>query len=273
MESFRSFSRHNNSRFAAAIAYYMIFCLVPLLFIFTGLLGILLSDLAIEQALFRELQNIVGTESALFLQSHLEPMSGEKGVWISILGIILSLFGTFAVFKELKIALDTIFEVPTKKRVSVSIVMHNLSAFLLLFTTGMLISVSFLITLLFGIATPYLHSWLPHATWISEALNFLLSFGLITTLFMFLYTFVPSAPVALRSAFFGSFITAFCFTIGKTLFALYVGSIGFASGYGAASTLLVLLLWLFYSTKLFLLGGEITAQISRRFPDKNKGRS
>jgi membrane protein len=268
IHSIQNFSRHNNARFAAAIAYYMIFCLVPLLFIFTGIMGILLSDIAIEQALFVELQRIFGTEGAQFLQEHLQPAGGEKGVWISILGIVLSLFGTSAVFKELKAALDTIFDVPAKKQGSVSIVMHNLSTFFLLFATGMLISVSFLITLVFGIATPYFYSWLPEASWVQELLNFLLSFGLITTLFMFLYTFVPDTPVALRSTFVGSLFTAFCFTLGKTLFALYVGSVGFASGYGAASTLLILLLWLFYSAELFLLGAEITAQINKHFPQK-----
>jgi membrane protein len=209
-----------------------------------------------------------GTESALFIQAHLQPPSGGHGLWISGIGVVLSLLGASAVFKELKVALDTIFEVESKKEASVSIVMHNLSIFFLLLATGMLITVSFLITLLFGVATPYLHSFLPEALWLSESLNFLLSFGLITTLFMFLYTFVPSAPVALRSTFAGSLFTAFCFTIGKTLFALYVGSIGFASGYGAASTILVLLLWLFYSTELFLFGAEITAQINKHFLKK-----
>jgi membrane protein len=267
-QSLQNFSRHNNARFAAAIAYYMIFCLVPLLFIFTGIMGILLSDMVIEKALFVELKNIVGAESALFLQEHLRPAGGEKGVWISILGIVLSLLGTSAVFKELKIALDTIFEVPAKKQGSVNMVMHNLSTFFLLFATGMLISVSFLITLVFGIATPYFHLWLPGAGWVQELLNFMLSFGLITTLFMFLYTFIPDTPVALRSTLVGSLITAFFFTVGKTLFALYIGSIGIASGYGAASTLLILLLWLFYSTELFLLGAEITAQINKHFPQK-----
>jgi membrane protein len=262
------FSQHKNTRVSAAIAYYMIFCLVPLLFLFTGALSLVLDGSAIQEVLSRELQNTLGRDAALFLQEHLHSVGGGKGIWVSALGIFLTLLGLTAVFKELKYALNVIFEVPRKKQRALNLIVHNLSTFLLLFATGLFITLSFLVTLSFGlVATPYLGLWIPHLTLITEALNFLLSFSLLTTFFMFLYTFVPDAPVAFRSTLFGSLFTAFCFTIGKTLFAVYIGTVGVASGYGVASAVLILLLWLFYSTQLFLFGAEITAQIEKHLED------
>ncbi len=263
IQSIKGFGKHGNARFSAAIAYYMIFCLVPILLIFSGILGFFFTNGGIEQALFRELGSVVGKDIANFLMAHVHFPHGDRQVLVSAIGILLTLWGTAGVFKELKIALDVIFEVPERKRRIVSVVAHNLSTFLMLFATGVFIMVSFLMTVLFEKISPYIAFALPGGFLVNEIAHFFLSFTLLTALFMFLYTFIPDTKISFRTTFIGSIITSFFFTIGKTFFAFYVGVVGLGSLYGAASALLLLLLWLFYSTQLFLFGAEVTTAIKK----------
>jgi membrane protein len=263
LESFRCFRAHQDTRFAAAIAYYMIFCSAPLFVFVLSILNFFLHDPAINAAFFGSLHQLFGKEASTFLQENVHAASTEASIWLTGFGVFLGLLGASAVFKELKSGLDTIFEVARPKRKLVPTLIRNLITFGTVIVIGLFLLVSLLSTMALSIMGPYLQDVLGLNTELIELVNFGFSFIILTAFFMVLHTFVPDTNTPFRLSLFGSVITALLFTLGKTLFGLYLATIGIHSGYGAAGSILILLLWIFYSAQIFLFGAEITAQIKK----------
>jgi membrane protein len=262
INSIRSFQSHGAPRFSAAIAYYMIFCLAPLFVFALSILHIFLADASLNNAFFTALQQLFGRDAMMFLQENLQT-SSEPSLWLTLVGLIFGLIGASAVFKELKCGLDTIFETPLPKKNFLEIMLRNIATFGTLIVIGLFLLVSLLSTMIISILGTYFQNSIEVNTGLFEILNFGFSFCVLTTFFMILYTFVPDTKIPFRLTLFGSLATAFLFTLGKTLFGLYLGTIGVSSGYGAAGSILVLLVWIFYSAQIFFFGAEITAQIRK----------
>ncbi len=263
IESIRSFRRHGAQRFSAAIAYYMIFCLAPLFVFALSILHFFLQDPSINMAFFSALKELFGRDSVGFLQENLQEPSSEMNLWLTFIGLFFGLLGAGAVFRELKCGLDTIFEASIPQRAFWEILLRNILTFGTVIVIGLFLLVSLLSTMILIILGTYFQGTVFINTELVEFLNFGFSFFILTSFFMVLYTYVPDTKIPFRLTLFGSLVTAFLFTLGKTLFGLYLGTIGISSGYGAAGSILVLLVWIFYSAQIFFFGAEITAQIKK----------
>lgn len=263
IRSIISFREHNATRFSAAIAYYMIFCMAPLFIFVLSMLGILLNDPSTSVTFFHALGQLFEQETVRFLQENLQPRSFEAGVWVTFGGLLFALLGASAAFKELKCGLDTIFEVKIPPGNFLDIVMKNLVIFGTVVVIGLFLLVSLLSTMAISITASFFHEQVELNTGLIEILNFCFSFGVLTAFFMIIYTFVPDTKTPFHLSLLGSVVTALLFTLGKTLFGIYLGTLGVSSGYGAAGSILALLLWIFISAQIFFFGAAITAEIKK----------
>lgn len=261
--SIKKFQEHGAPRFSAAIAYYMIFCLAPLFVFAISILAAFLNDPTNSLAFYKALQQLFGREAVSFLQDNLQPRSLEANLWITLTGLFFGLLGASAVFKEVKCGLDTIFEVTLPKGNFLGVMLKNLATFGTIIVIGLFLLVSLLSTMAISILSTYFQETTALNTQVIEVLNFGVSFVILTAFFMIIHTLLPDAKIPFRLTLVGSVVTALLFTLGKTLFGIYLGTVGISSGYGAAGSILVLLLWVFYSAQIFFFGAEITAQIKK----------
>jgi membrane protein len=262
-----SLENHGVRTHSAAIAFYLVSCLAPLLLLVLGILSFFLTDIDVRSGILQALKNLFGTDASKYLIENIAPWSQETSILTTILGTLFALIGAAAVFRELRSTLDTIFEVPcfTTGRQGVLGILGSFATFGGVLLVGFFLTLSLVTTMAAGLLLGQFQKYLQFvdASFI-EMWNFFVSFFVITLLFMFLQRFVSSARLPLRITFLGSFITALLFTMGKTLFGFYLGFFGVTSSYGVASSVFVLLLWLYYSTQIFFLGAEITAYIHKK---------
>lgn len=241
----------------------MIFCIAPLFIFVLSLLGLLLHDPQTNTTFFYALGQLFEPKTVGFLQDNLQPQSLESSLWITFIGLFFALLGASASFKELKCGLDTIFEVATPPGNFLDVMMRNLATFGTVMVIGLFLFVSLLITMALSIVATYFQGQVVLDTNLFEILNFLFSFGILTTFFMVIYTFVPDTKTPFRLSLVGGIVTALLFTLGKTLFGIYLGTVGVSSGYGAAGSILALLLWIFCSAQIFFFGAALTAEIKK----------
>ncbi|MFL5242998.1 MAG: YihY/virulence factor BrkB family protein [Gemmataceae bacterium] len=252
-------------RLGAALAYYMIFSLAPLLVIVIGIAGLVFKHGAAESHVIDQMQNLVGEEGAKGIRSMVESAGKhESGLVGSILGIAMLLFGAAGLFGQLQDALNTIWEVEPKpgrgvwgfiqdRFLSISMVLGI--AFLLMASLVVSAAVAAFVQLFGDVA----------AGVVGHVLNEIVSLIVTTLLFAMIFRFLPDAKIAWRDVWLGAALTALLFEIGKFLIGLYLGHSGVASAYGAAGSLAVLLIWLYYSSQIFLYGAEFTKAYANKF--------
>lgn len=245
----------------AALAYYTMFSAAPLLLIVVSVAGLVFGQEAARGEIFAQLQGLMGEQGAAavqgLLQSVNQPRDGALG---TLIGMGVLFVGATTVFAELQDALDRIWRAPLRSRSSS--VWKLLRARLLSF--GMILGIGFLmmVSLVLSAAFAALgHWWAPvFGEWelLAQAINFALSFGLSTVIFAMIYKTMPRAVVAWHDVWIGAAVTSLLFSIGKLLIGLYIGKSSVTSGFGAAGSLAVVLLWVYYSAQIFLMGAEFT---------------
>ena len=244
----------------AALAYYTLFSIAPVLIIVIAVAGFFLGPEAARGEIVTQLQGLLGEDGAAAVQGLLESASEpEEGLLATIISIFLLLLGATTVFAELQSDLDRIWRAETKP---ISGLWSFLRARILSF--GMILALAFLllVSLVLSAALSALGKW--WGGWFEgwavllEALNFAVSFAITTGLFALIYKFLPRAEIAWHDVWIGAAVTALLFAVGKFLIGLYIGRSGIASGFGAAGSFVVLLIWVYYSTQIFLLGAEFT---------------
>lgn len=245
----------------AALSYYTVFSIAPLLLIVIAVAGLVFGTEAAQGAIVAQLQGLLGDGGARTIQELLRSVSEPKeGVAATIVGAVLLLIGATTVFAELQVALDRVWEVPERARPS------GLWGFLRarLLSFGMILGIGFLllVSLVISAAISALGNWWGplFGGWetLAHVVNFAASFALVTVMFALIYRFMPDVRIEWHDVWIGAAVTALLFTIGKTLIGLYIGKSSVASGFGAAGSLAVLLLWVYYSAQIFLLGAEFT---------------
>jgi membrane protein len=251
----------------AALAYYTMFSIAPLLVIVIAVAGIMFGNDAAQGHVLAELRAIMGQEGALAVQDLLESASDpEKSSLAALVGIITLLIGATTVFGELQSALDRIWRVkapPTSEGLWRWLRTRILSL-------GMILGFGFLllVSLMMSAALTALGKWWGplFGAWeiILESINFIVSFVIITLVFAMFYKSLPRVSIDWRDVWIGATVTALLFTIGKLLIGLYLGRTGVASAFGAAGSLVVLLVWVYYSAQIFLLGAEFTRVYTHR---------
>jgi membrane protein len=245
----------------AAISYYTIFSIAPMLVIVVAVAGLVWGQEAVQGEISGQLTGLVGAQAAEAIQSMLQaahhPAQGLLAGAISVVALVV---GATTVFAELQSALDRIWRVPAAQKISG--VWATLRTRLLSF--GIVLALAFLLStsLVASAAVSALGAWangmLPAwQVWI-EVLNVVVSLALSSVLFAAIFKLMPNAHVAWSDVWIGAGVTAVLFQIGKVLISVYIGKAGTASAFGAAGSLAVLLLWVYYAAQIFLLGAEFT---------------
>ena len=245
----------------AALSYYTLFSLAPLLLLVIAVAGMVFGQEAARGEILGQMRGIMGEDGGVAIEGMLKSVSQSgKGPIGTIVGVVLLLVGSTAVFGELQSALDRIWRTPAPK--GESGLWHMVHTRLLSF--GLVLGLGFLliVSLVVSAALAALGKWwgaLFHG-WdiLLEVLNFAVSFGIFTVLFAMIYKLMPRAKISWHDVWTGASVTALLFTIGKVLIGLYLGKSSLASGFGAAGSLVVLLAWVHYSAQVFLLGAEYT---------------
>ena len=253
------------ARLGAALAFYAILSLAPLLVITVGIVGIVYGDGAVG-AVEHQFQALVGPEAGRAITDIVTHGRGPGGGWVATgVGVAALLLGASGVFGQLQDALDTIWEVqPRPGRGVLGVLRDRFVSFTMVLGTGFLLLVSLILSAALAAAGAYAESLLPGGAALWQLLNALLSFALVSGLFALIYRVVPDAEIAWRDAFVGGALTALLFTVGKLAIGFYLGRGTVGSAYGAAGALLVLLVWIYYSAQILFLGAEFTQVYANR---------
>lgn len=245
----------------AAISYYTVFSLAPLLVIVIALAGAVFGREAVQGLIVEQLSGLIGREGAALVENLVRASSDtDKGLVAGIISLFVLLVGATTVFAELQSALDRIWHVPAAKKPSG--VMSVLRARLLSF--GLILGLAFLlmISLVVSAGVAALGTWMggmmPGWETMLHAINILVSLSIATLLFAMIFKLMPSTPIDWRDVWVGAIVTAVLFEIGKLLIGLYLGKSGVTESFAAAGSLVVLLAWVYYGAQIFLFGAEFT---------------
>ena len=245
----------------AAISYYTVFSLAPLLVIVIAIAGAVFGHEAVTGQITAQLSGLVGSEGARFVEGLVASASDtERGLVAGLVSVAVLLVGSTTVFAELQSALDRVWHVPEREKPQG--VWAVIRARLLSF--GLILGLAFLlmVSLVVGAATAALGAWagrlMPEAQALLYALNLLISLGFTTVLFAMIFKFMPTTAVRWHDVWIGAIVTAVLFEVGKLLIGLYIGKSGITESFQAAGSLVVLLAWVYYAAQIFLLGAEFT---------------
>jgi len=243
---------------AAAIAYYTVLSLGPVLVICIAIAGLAFGQEAAQGAMVGQLRGMMGDQAAEAVQTMIASAGKRSsGVWATIIGFGTLLITASGVFGEMQSALNYIWKAQPKGGVS-AILRARAASLGLVATMGFLLLVSLVLSAALAALGDYLNAMMPGIKVVLQFANILLSFAIVTGLFAAVYKILPDRDLGWRDVIVGAVATALLFTIGKTLIGLYIGSSAVASSYGAAGALVIVLLWIYYSSVIFLLGSEFT---------------
>lgn len=264
-DTFLSWNAHKGPQMGAALAYYTAFSLAPLVVLVVGLVSLFVDQSAARAELVVQISALVGKDGGTTVEAILvHSAKHEAGVWATIIGFVVLLIGASGVFAELQDSLNAIWEVPPRPRRWLALIRERLLSFAMVFALGFLVLVSLVLSAAIAALGAYMKGWVPGFDAIWESANSLISLVVVTLLFAALFRFLPDVRVAWRDVWTGAFMTAALFILGKFLLGLYIGHSAFASAYGAAGSLIIVLVWVFYSAQIFFFGAEFTRAFARR---------
>ncbi|PKO33231.1 MAG: hypothetical protein CVU34_14205 [Betaproteobacteria bacterium HGW-Betaproteobacteria-7] len=245
----------------AALAYYTLFSIAPLLIIVIAIAGLVFGHDAARGEIVAQIQGLIGRDGAIAVQGLLKSTSEPaQGIVAIVISTIMLIIGATTVFAELQSDLDRIWRVPAPaKQIGIFVMLRRR-----LLSFGLVLGLAFLllVSLVISTAIAAVGKWWDgyFAGWeaILQVVDFCLSFTISTVLFALIYKLMPRARIAWRDVWIGAAVTALLFDIGKLLIGLYLGKASVASGYGAAGSLVVLLVWVYFAAQIFLLGAEFT---------------
>lgn len=258
-------------RLAASLAFYTVLSLVPFLILVSAVAASAFGRKAAEGELMWELRDLIGAASAQAVQALIRS-AGKSSTTATVLGSLTLLFGASAVVMELRDALNTIWHVPAVASFSsvgnfLRLVKERFYLFGLILGAGILLLASLAINALVSAAAAQVNSALKVSQPLLHLAIFLGSFVLVTLLFAAIYKVVPDVALTWRDVIVGACVTALLFTIGKQIIGIYLGRVNYQSTYGAAGSLLIILVWVYYSAQLFFFGAEFTkVYASKRGP-------
>ena len=245
----------------AALAYYTLFSLAPLLLIVISVAGLVFGQEAARGEIEAQLRSLMGEQGASAVQALLASVGKPtEGVAATALGVLLLLIGATTVFGELQDSLDRIWRAPSQDRAGgwIALIRTRLLSFGMILAIGFLLMVSLVLSAVLSVMehwwTMLFGGWL----FVASAVNGIAGFFLIAVMFALIYKVMPRVHVQWRDVWIGAVFTALLFTLGKALIGVYIGRSGIVSGFGAAGSLVVVLLWVYYSAQIFLIGAEFT---------------
>jgi membrane protein len=256
----------------AAIAFYAVTSLGPVLLIVIAVAGLAFGEDAARDAIVGQFSGLMGQESATLLQAIVKSASAQtSGTLAGILGVVTLLLTASGVFGEMQAALNAFWKVEPRGTTIARLVRARAASLGLVVAMGFLLLVSLVISAGLAALSSYLDARLPLTSLVLQGLNFVVSLALISVLFAAIYKVLPDKKLEWRDVGVGAVATAILFNLGKFLVGLYIGSSAIASSYGAAGGLIIVLLWVYYSAQIFLLGAEFTKVYAGRHGSQQAG--
>ena len=245
----------------AALAFYAIFSLAPLLLIVIAIAGLVFGQEAAQGEIIGQIQGLVGEESAKAIQSMIEEArKPAAGVIATVLALVLLLLGATGVFAQLQEALNTIWRVEEKPGAGMwQAIKNRFISLLAVLGTGFLLLISLVISAGISAIGTTLEHFLPVPGLLLQLINLFVSFAIVTLLFAMIYKLLPDASIQWSDVWSGAIITSLLFTIGKFLIGFYLSKSDVGGAYGAAGALAVMLIWVYYASQIFLFGAAFTA--------------
>lgn len=252
--------------YAASLSFYALFAIAPMFILITLVAGAVFGEKALQGELVGQIQSFVGSEVALAIQAIIESVSlSTSGLLFTIIGIAVFLFGASRVFIQIKFALNKIWDAKPQVRKIHKTIQYRLVSVLLVFALALLLILSLVFTATLATIGVYLAGFLPFRIYIFQILNLGVSFILMTTVFALIFKLLPSLKISWNDVWIGAGFTALLFMVGNTLIGLYLRNIGAGSVYGAVGSIIIVLLWLYYSAQIFFFGAEFTSVYARRY--------
>ena len=252
---------------AAALSYYTLFSMAPLLIIAIAVAGLVFGREAATDQVVHTIQGFVGLDGAKAVQDMIQNASNrpKTGIISTVIGLVVLLFGAGGVVGQLQTSLNKIWGVTAKTGGGVwGMIRERFVSFAMVLGVGFLLLVSLVITAFLSGLTQLMGSLVGGAAVIAHGVDIAVSFGFVTVLFAMIYKFLPDVDIHWRDVLIGAALTSFLFTVGKFAIGLYLGTSGVTSAFGAAGALITVLLWVYYSSLIFFLGAEFTQVYASR---------
>jgi membrane protein len=266
-ETLSSWDDHDAFTQSAALAFYTLFSLAPVLLVVISLSGAVFGREKVRGEIVGQFQELMGREAGVAVEGLLQKaQESVRGGISGVLGIAALLFGTTAVFMQLQTALNVVWEVrPRRGQVLRTLLTKRLLSFAVVLAVGFLLLVSLALSAALTAFGAYARSRLSAPPALLEALNSIFSFVVFTALFAMIYRILPDVEIPWRDVMLGALVTSALFSAGKWLIGLYIGHTALASSYGAAGSIVVIVLWVYYTALIALLGAEFSRIHSRHF--------
>lgn len=267
-QTFKEWNEDKAPRLAAALSYYTVFSLAPLLVLVIAITSFIIgNNVDIRNEIMRHLHGLVGPQGAEIVSTLIERNSQPgSGILATIIGIVTLLLGATGVFGQLQDALNTIWEVkPKAGRGILGMLKDRFLSFTMVLGTSFLLLVSLVISTALAFLNQFFTDWLGGLGVLAQMINIIVSIGVVTVIFAMIFKFLPDVKIRWTDVWIGSLFTAVLFTIGRILLSIYLGNSATTSAYGAAGSLVVLLLWVYYSSQILFFGAEFTQVYARMY--------
>ena len=250
----------NAPRLGAALAFYTLFSLAPVLIVAVSVAGFVFGEKAAQGEIVRQFQGLMGAQGATAIETIIQSTNRPAlGMFATTLGLLAILVGASGAFNELQDALNTIWKVDSGGKSFWAVTSRQRFFSLgLVLATGFLLLTSLVVTASLAATERFVSNLLPMSVILLESINFVFSFGMIAILFMLIFKFIPDTAITWRDVQMGAAVTSLLFTVGKVVIGIYLGHSALTSAYGAAASLVIFLVWIFYSAQILLFGAELT---------------
>jgi membrane protein len=264
-DTFKDWSEDKSARLGAALAYYTMFSIGPLLLIATAVASLVFKDA--QAQIVGTISGVVGKEAADVIDETIKNANkGGANIVATIIGIVTLLLGASGVFGQLKDALNTIWEVAPKPGQGILATLRDrFLSFTMVLGTGFLLMVSLVITAAVSALGKFLASALPGSDILWQIVNFIISLGVVALMFALLFKYLPDVKIAWSDVIIGAVVTAVLFVAGQFALAFYLGSGSVGTAFGATGSLVIVLVWIYYSAQIFFFGAEFTQVYTNRY--------
>ncbi len=258
--TFSDWTEHESPRLGAALAFYTVLSLAPMVVLVIAVIALGFGQSSAQDQIIGHVQDMIGPDGGNAVRTMIQ--NAEKpaaSLLASGIGILTLLFGASGVFGELRSALNKIWHVKAESKSGIAgLIKERFASFGMLLAIGFLLLVSLVLSVALAALGKFFGQILPAPEFVLSTINFVVSFVAISVLFGLIFKYVPETKIAWRDVPTGAIATAFLFTVGKFLIGLYLGKAGIGSAYGAAGSLIAVIVWVYYSSMIFFFGAELT---------------
>jgi membrane protein len=262
----------NAPRFGAALAFYTLFSLAPVLIVAVSIAGFVFGAKAAQGEIVRQFQGLMGTQGAAAIETIIQSTDRPAlGLFSTTLALLAILVGASGAFNELQDALNAIWKVDSSTKNFWSVTFrHRFFSLGLVIATGFLLLTSLVVTASLSAAERFVGYLLPLSVLLLQSVNVVFSFSMIAILFALIFKFIPDTTIRWRDVRMGAAVSSVLFTVGKVLIGFYLGHSALTSAYGAAASLVVFLIWIYYSAQILLFGAELTYVYALEYGSRTK---